>query len=446
MKNLNSFLLILSLVSMLVGCAKNDTNSVPSDNSSTTSKQETEKRAVLEIKAKYNEIKKFRSDRPYDPKKEDVSIILVTGQSNFTSGVGYDSELGYYNRNKNTAPYPEMPIYPPTADIVYTSTQFGNLTELSSNQSYSESNPGSGVSPAFGTKWSALTGTKTVFIQAARGGSGMHEWTPNPGEYICTCPSYGNGLLYVNAIENYKTTYIALSEKYNIVYTGYIFNQGEHDEFLAKEGNTIHDSDSYYAAYKSMHDGFMEELNLDFGGISVVRADGKGDTAENSMSLTVARTAQYQLCNEIDNLFMLSTISETCDLSMMDAGSPTHYSQATFNKMGTEMAQNLYSALGLGPTNAYEGVKIYASNGTLISEFDANSNLKSGKATIERSDPIGESLIKLSALGTGHTLSFSLKVGDKDASSLINGYGNINWTELYKQHSLRVIDVTVTIE
>lgn len=446
MKRIISLLLILCLGLVFVGCGKGEENSEAPDGSSTVSEQDLEKKAVLEVKVKSNEIKKFKSDRPYDPGKEDISIILVTGQSNFTPTVGYLSELGYYNKNKDTAPYPELPIFPADSGVVYSSYSFSALTELSDTRSYSANNMGSGVSPAFGTEWSALTGTKTVFVQAAMGAVGIHEWVPNPGDYICNCPANGKGMLYLNAVENFKTTYAALSQKYNVVYTGYIFNQGEHEEVYGVGGNTVYNSDSYYAAYKSMHDGFMEELDLDFGGISVVRADKLGDTAENSMGLTIARTAQYQLCNDIDNLYMLSTIGETCDVTMMDAAGPIHYSQATFNRMGIEMARNLYSVLGLGETNKFDGVKIYASNGKMLCSFDASGKLKDGKATIERSDIMGESLVKLSSLGTGHTLSFSLKVGDEDASSLVNGYGSIDWTELYKKYSFNVVDVKVTVE
>lgn len=131
---------------------------------------------------------------------------------------------------------------------------------------------------------------------------------------------------------------------------------------------------------------------------------------------------------------------------MMDAAGPIHYSQATFNIMGTEMANNLYCELGLGTANAFEGVKMYAADGALLAGFDATGKLTEGKSTIERSDANGESLIKLSALGTGHTLSYSLKVGDEDATALVTGYGSIDWTQLYKTHSLNKIDLKVVIE
>ena len=49
--------------------------------------------ATLTIKVKKGEITQFKSNRPYDKSKEDISLILVVGQSNFTTSVGYGGEL-----------------------------------------------------------------------------------------------------------------------------------------------------------------------------------------------------------------------------------------------------------------------------------------------------------------------------------------------------------------
>ena len=44
----------------------------------------------------------------------------------------------------------------------------------------------------------------------------------------------------------YKESYDALSKDYNIMYTGYIWNQGENDEKYGKnQNNTIHDEATY---------------------------------------------------------------------------------------------------------------------------------------------------------------------------------------------------------
>ena len=474
MKRIVLMLLIFCLMSTSVACGR-DTgggeSSASTNGDGTTSATEepgkADDKAVLEIKVKSNAVEKFKSNRPYDPSKEDISLILVAGQSNAGMYAGYRSQLNYNHKYPDVAPVPEKPIVPSEHSVVFSTEQFGNLTTLTRGSSYSESNLGSGVTPPFGTTWSKLTGTKTVFVQAALGGVCMHEWVPNPEDYVCNgCSLLGQNRLYADAVRNYKITYEALSKDYNIVYAGYIFIQGGNEQYSAYKPNTIHDSDSYCDAYISMHEGFMSELGLDFGGISVHRQNRRGQTEgsyattpQDSMMLSVARTAQYELCNEIDNLFLLSTFGETCDISMIDQTTedrtPVHFSQKAFNIIGVEMATNLYKELGLAELNQFEGVKIYDVDGAMISEFDASGNLKSGKATLEKSDATGkgyytkgktESLIKLSALATGHSLSYSLKIGDKDASDLVSGYGNIDWEKLKTEYSLNSVEIKVTIE
>lgn len=474
MKRLVAILLLFGVLCLAVGCGQDkngDADTASASGTDTASATEdTDKaddKAVLEIKVKSHAVEKFKSDRPYDPAKEDISLILVAGQSNAAMYAGYRSQLNYNRNHPDIAPVPEKPTVPSEHSVVFSTEQFGSLTALTRGSSYNEYNLGSGVTPPFGTAWSKLTGTKTVFVQAARGSVCMHEWVPNPADYVCeSCSHLGQNMLYANAVKNYKATYEALSKDYNIVYTGYIFIQGEAEEFSAYKPNTIYDSDSYCTAFKSMHEGFMSELELDFGGISIPRQHRRGETegsyattAQNSMMLTVARTAQYELCNELDNLFLLSTFSETCDVDMMDQTTedriPVHFSQKAFNIMGEEMAINLYKELGLAELNRFGGIEIYDVDGAMISKFDAKGALVSGKGTLEKSDATGkgyyttgkiESLVKLSTLATGHTLSYSLKIGDKDASHLVSGYGNIDWTGLYKEFSLRYVEVKVTVE
>ena len=472
MKKLVLMLLVFCMMCSAVACGQNtgsntDASASTNGDGTTSATDNADDKAVLEIKVNSHTVGKFKSDRPYDPSKEDISLILVAGQSNAGMYAGYRSQLNYNHNYPDVAPVPDKPTVPSEHSVVFSTEQFGSLTELTRGSSYSESNLGSGVTPPFGTAWSKLTGTKTVFVQAALGAVCMHEWVPNPNDYVCTnCPLRGQGRLYMDAINNYKATYEALSKDYNIVYAGYIFIQGEAEEFNAYKPNTIYDSETYYTAFKSMHEGFMSELDLDFGGISVPRQHRRGETegshattAQDSMMLTISRTAQYRLCNELDNLFLLSTFSETCDVDMMDQTTednvPVHFSQKAFNIMGEEMATNLYKELGLAELNKFDGVKIYSVDGAVISQFDASGNLVSGKATLEKADATGkgyytktktESLIKLSALATGHSLSYSLKIGDKDASDLISGYGNIDWEKLKVKYSFDSVEVKVTIE
>ena len=354
---LTAILLILIMTIMCCGC--NDTATDSSDPSSVqsgtqnslTADQSTSVVAdvTLTVNVSKNDVQKFKSNRPYDASKEDISLILVTGQSNFTTSVGFASEFKGVDSGKISS-VSEEPIVP-SKGICYSSGYRSAITNLSDDRDMNTlcdasrlGNTLGGVSPSFGIKWNALTGTKVVFVQAAVGAVGVHEWTPNSTDYLCECNENGN--LYAKTVEIYKNSFEQLSKSYNIVYAGYIWNQGEHEEVYGKPGceSSVNSDITYYDAYKSMHDGFMNELGLDFGGISVVRSDKAGKTAEASMCLTTARNAQYKLCNDIDNLFMISTISETCATTVMDQTNTIHYSQMIFNKMGVECADNLYSA------------------------------------------------------------------------------------------------------
>lgn len=447
------------LVCACGGAEKPDTSSKKDESSSNTDSVPSNPDkdtvdATLTLKVKKGEVKKFKSDRPYDSSKEDISLILVVGQSNFTSSVGYGPEYSGFTQGKTNV-MPDSPTRP-VKGTVFSSVPQGSISVLNdSTDAYTltdttRSNyPLGGATPSFGKAWHDITGTKVVFVQAAVGAVGVHEWTPDPQNYVCECPHNGKGQLYSTAVNKYKASYEALSQNYNIVYTGYIWNQGEHDEYYGKpdKPNTVNSDLAYYVAYKSMHDGFMNELNLDFGGISVVRSHYNGPTAQGSMSLTIARSAQYKLCNDIDNLYMISTISETCDSSMMDQSNTIHYSQRTFNLMGADCAVNLASYLGIIETPDFSGVELYSSTGNKLIAFDENSSFAAiGDATdiISRSSLTNHVLCKLSTLGTGYTLSgFTFMVGDKDMTEHIDEFGAIDWTSITKQNAAPVKTVQV---
>jgi hypothetical protein len=189
----------------------------------------------------------------------------------------------------------------------------------------------------------------------------------------------------------------------------------------------------------------MSELKLDFGGISVVRADKAGSSSQGSMSLTIARNAQYKLCNDIDNLYMISTVSETCDHSVMDAVNPIHYSQHIFNIMGDDCAQNLYCSLGLSTEKRiFSGVEVFAKNGIKLVDFDKDCTPQS--TNIFKKDVITEHILaRLSLLGTGCTiLDYSLTSTDgTDLSMYINEFGAIDWSGL---NNIEKIEIKCVVE
>ena len=442
MKRILSIIMAALLFStMLTSCGTNgDTSNASAD--STGSKTETSVSGgttggdaqVLNINVHSAQNKKFTMNRNYSSQKESISLFLVVGQSNFMVGQGYNSEMKFYKEGKFTEK-PE-PTVIPEKGIGYTSAYQTAITALDdSTDMFNVSNPNrqsgsrSGVTPPFAKRWHELTGTKVVFIQVAQGATCMHEWTPNYQNYTCTCPHGQQYALYNLAVSLYKESYEALSKDYNIMYTGYIWNQGENDEKYGKnQSNTIHNEEAYYQAYLDMHNGFMNQLELDFGGISVVRSAFSGGTAQNSMVLTFPRLAQYRLCNEIPKLYMLSTIGETCDVSMMNQGETIHYAQSTYNKMGKEMADNLANRLGIAKNKAkYSGVKVYAADGALLAAFDADGKLKEGSDVVSRGMASGKILIKLETLGTAYTIDTAV---DGKKSDLIDKFGVLDWSKI----------------
>lgn len=467
-KRLTALVLIAALFVLCCACGGSDTDTTSSTASNTSNQSNTDAvssenaseeetaDATLTVTIKKGEVAKFKSDRPYDKSKEDISLILIVGQSNFTTSVGFSSEFGGVLDGK-IQNYSEEPVIP-TEGTCYSGGYRTAITSLSADRDMSklcdtanQTKTLGGVTPSFGIKWNELTGTKVVFVQAAVGAVGMHEWTPNPEDYICECNESTS--LYQKAVTIYKESFDALSKDYNIVYAGYLWNQGEHEEVYGKPGcqSTVSSDESYYNAYKSMHDGFMSELGLDFGGISVVRSDKSGGTATGSMCLTTARNAQYRLCNDIDNLFMVSTISETCAASApldMDKTNTIHYSQATFNKMGVDCASNLYNCLGLAEKPVeFAGVQVYSAAGLKIAEFD-----KDGKAmgeTIVAKGYVSDHLLtKNTVLGTNYSVeSYKLVAADgTDLSIFIDEYGAFDWTSITAEKTIKSIKIKCVIE
>ena len=81
-------------------------------NSDTASTAEPEASgAVLTVTVNKKTAEAKKSSRPYDASKQNISLILVVGQSNFTTSVGFSSELAAFNSGKTTA-FPERPTQP----------------------------------------------------------------------------------------------------------------------------------------------------------------------------------------------------------------------------------------------------------------------------------------------------------------------------------------------
>ncbi len=455
LKKVLSLVLVLLFCLSAVACGEeggsaSSTESVASTAESVITNANAEGEATLTITMTEKEIKEFKSNRPYDKSKKDISLILVAGQSNFHPNNGYNREYAYYTQNG-------LPVTSEAPTVtskgkVYSSPHLGYITALTDDRDMVNlcdttrgSNTFGGISPSFGAQWAELTGTTVVFVQSALGGVGMHEWVPNLADYKCTCKDIGQGLMFTRAVENFTKSYDALSKEYNIVYMGYIWNQGEHEnENTSTAECTINSDQTYYDAFLSMHEVFINQLGMDFGGISVVRQHMNGVTPQASRSLTIARNAQYKLCSDFDNIFMLSTMSETVSVEMMDPSLTSHYSQQTYNAMGAEMAGNLANCLGISARREYDGAFIYSLNGTIIGSFDADGKLieSVGEGTvIERGDVTNHILARPTTLGNPIQVSYKLTLNGQDITEqYVDQFGAVKWATLQKDEKVKKIN------
>lgn len=422
MKKFMSIALSILLAVMFVGSA-------------TLSTFATDNNATLTLKVKNKTEYTKTREVVKDETKEDISLILVIGQSNSTYIVGYKTELmdvseGIVTEVSEVTATPEK-------GTVFSSARQTPITELNDSNDVStriENESFGGYSAALGKTWYEKTGQKVVLVQAAVGATCMHLWTKDQSGYTCACGR--TEALYEKAVSAYQASYDALKENYNIVNTGYIWNQGENDEaYSGKSGVTINSASAYYDAYKSMHNNLMVDLPLDFGSIAVVRSDSRGDTAADSMYFTVAREAQYKLCNDIDNLCMASRIFETCDrnedMQNTDNGSNgIHALQKTYNRVGADAAENILKFIGETDADKFTTVSLFNQAGNLVAKFNQNGELIEGGNIFITKQKL---IVAVDTLGTKNTLSFV------DENDVISEYGLISSTVFLNYNAVNLL-------
>ena len=375
--------------------------------------------------AKYNinisNKEKYVSSREItdDSGKEDITMILVIGQSNSTTAVGYPCELTAVNKG-NRDEVSEVTTTP-EKNTVFMAKYKQTITSLGDSNDVAtliENEHIGGYSAALGKKWNELTGEKVVIVQAAVGASGMHEWVKDNTKYACACGHSNNH--YAKAVNQFNACYNALKENYNIKHSFYIWNQGEHDErYYAQKKDLIdiNSSEKYYEAYKSMHEDLLNDLPLDFGGINIARANDHS----NSMYLTIARIGQYKAINELKGCYLASRLFENATKDDMDQTAEGSYGihaiQKTYNAMGTDAATNLYNAV-LGNNGGLKSIEIIKNNGrsgAIKSQFNGKGELITGSSVIGKDEEIS---IAVSPCGD-YKVSFSVN-GD---SSLVDDFG-----------------------
>lgn len=401
-----------------------------------------------------NVITSVNRDIGYDESKDNVIIVLVIGQSNSTTNVGYPSENGYKVRNPDYVITAD-PIRPDGRGKVYSGFYNQAVEALTDkNDMYTMAEPGKGYgtfggyTPAIGKVLNEKTDAKVVFVQCASGATGMHEWTKHPENYKCSCTNKGGGEMYSQAVKCFTKTYRELSEEYNIISTGYIWNQGEHEEYHNDpEKATIHDAQGYYDAYISMHNDIMKDCELDFGGIVMPRSffmynknysatEAKNDSEyvktfdneQHSRCSTIARDALYRAANDVPNLFVMSNAAETIKYGEDDPNNRIHYAQIAYNKMGSQAGENIARYIDKAETSGFTGITVYNSQGEIIARFDANGKLTEGSKTVTKTDDNISLRIAVEPLGTYYEYEL-----DDINTEFVDKFGKIDWAALKKE-------------
>ena len=325
-----------------------------------------------------------------EPNKEDITMILVIGQSNSTTGVGYACELKAI-ANNHRSEVTEVTTTP-KPNTVYMAKYGETISELNSSNDLSNLIPKDkigGYSSALGTRWNELTGQKVVIVQAAVGSSGIHEWVKDPQNYTCTCGHYNKH--YPNAVSQFSTCYDALKDKYNIKNSFYIWNQGEHDDnYSPKAGVDINSKEKYYEAYKSMHEDLLKDLPLDFGAINM----GRSHYGSNSMYLSVSRLGQYEAVNNLPGCYLASRLFENTTKEDMDqtteGSSGIHATQKTYNAWGKDAAEVIYNSL-FADNDGIETIEVLKNNnktGEIKAQFNTNGKVVLGGNVVLKNEEI----------------------------------------------------------
>ena len=279
--------------------------------------------------------------------KAKLNIVVVMGQSN--SGLWYgDSQVPvekgttYYwgQRNVNT-----------TAPVDYTDASSGRgfhkalLAELYA-QSVEYNNP-----------------EKNVLVWAegytSYNGNALSSWVSS----VDNTSGTDNTVKMVNACRNY---YQAQSDKYELGDTVVYWLQGESDQ--------SNDGKSYYDRFAAMWNRLKTDAGADYLAFLRVRKNNVGTNAQN-IDYTGAVSAQYQLANDFNDIFMATTLTEgwvgakdkefTIDVSdyntlkkLYNSNSITatmnelygythscHYETKGYEVIGADAAFNMYNAL-----------------------------------------------------------------------------------------------------
>lgn len=298
-----------------------------------------------------------------------LNIFIIAGQSNaagtYDAGLDYNAEVGKSKLCKVGT------VYCVDVDV------YGNRSAL-----YDLSVGRTGFAPALGATWYELTGEKSMMIQSAFPGAPIECWEKDGDSYV------GKNL-YNNTLDTYKLydrIFSSASSPYEVIRVGYFWCQGETAQAGTWTGSDwnfsgrkIMDAETYYEKFTAIHKNFVEEMDVDFASIALVRALASVSVKKNAVSqyltdLVAPRVAQYALHSNADlSIGVMSRIGDIArSASAPDKTSPgyaytgsenLHYTQTGYNEQGKELARNTYGMLSAEADKTATGFEVIAEDG-----------------------------------------------------------------------------------
>ncbi|MBO4770067.1 MAG: hypothetical protein J5563_04730 [Clostridia bacterium] len=270
-----------------------------------------------------------------------LNVFFVTGQSNAegTMGTARDSVK-------------------PCAGTAYVMTNQNN-----SIGSLENGYPGFGSSIA--ASWFEMTGEKSLMVQTAVSGSSVSLWVKGGAYYVRT----------VQKMNYIREMFSGEESGYEINRVACFWLQGEFDI-----GNHM-SSEEYYVKFLKMYNGFKKDLGMTFLAVIPVRCyDKDPDILPESLEtglmtdMVPVRAAQYAVQSAYNDIFFVTRLPESATVANgMMSPDNLHYCQSGYNKLGHDIADNLFDYLcGLGidcetslQVLGYDGRKCYADCDTL---------------------------------------------------------------------------------
>ena len=287
-----------------------------------------------------------------------LNIFLIVGQSN--SAGTYDSGLPADQGQKATTRT--------AVGTVYCAEGMGRPYDMKRGRA--------GYAGALGQTWYELTGEKSLMIQTAVGGSAIERWEKDGDLYQGTLKAY-------NKIVN---QYAEEDSKFEVIRTAYFWCQGETAQMWTwnngswdQSGKYIMTADDYYARFMKNHENFVNDMNVEFGTILLVRAIAQVASRESLKTqyltdLVAPRVAQYTIHNTTDSTILIgSRIGEIARTSTApDKDAPgfgymgpenLHYSQIGYNQAGKELAETSFATISATTDRTPEKIDVLSSDG-----------------------------------------------------------------------------------